>query len=270
MDNKKINYNKIPNVIGKYESDARDFLHKKKIKVKKYAKKKFNLAYKSGTVIAIKPDVDTKISENETAILYVAENRIFTIILSLAVIILCLIGMKTYEITYVMLGVNGPVIEESTKYFSSSNTVTVTIPSELNNLTTYQYCLSTVKSADKCMWIDCNDSITINDSGIWYVYMRAYNEYKDKYSNPSNPVEVKIDNNEPIIENITFTKKDNKTIFEVLAIDEISGIMSYSYSIDGINYVKSSNRFKIDSSYDKVYVKIVDKVGNETIKEISI
>ena len=272
MEEKKTKMNKIPDVIGKYEYDARDFLERKKIKVQKHSVKKFNLEYKSGTVIDINPPVGTKISENKRVKLYVASNRLFTLILTIIVLILAFLGYKTYKHSYVMLNVQGPTISLEKDEYVKTNVVRVTKKSELNNATGYQYCKTTNTSSKNCIWIDFKgEEFSISDSGSWNVYVRAYNKNNNKYSSPSESVKVLIDRESPRINNVSFIKNKEDLTVEIDAIDSLSGIKSYLYSIDGTTYLETYSKFKLyNIKVDKIYVKVIDNLDNETIKIVNI
>ena len=272
MEEKKTKYNKIPNVIGKYEDDARDYLNKKKIKVQKKSVKKFNLNYKSGTVIEIEPSVGTKLAENKKATLYVASNRMFTLVLSIIVLLLAFLGYNTYKHSYVIFSVKGPVITKEFDGFVKNNVVRIKKDSELKGLTDYQYCKTTLANTNNCVWMSfLGDEVNISESGRWYVYMRAFNKENKKYSLPSSPVEVQIDRDPPTIKNVTFVKENNKYNFEIDAIDLLSGIKLYMYSLDGINYIETYSKFKLNNlNIDTIYVKVIDNLDNETIKIVNI
>ena len=91
-----------------------------------------------------------------------------------------------------------------------------------------------------------------------------------RYSDGTNGFQIKkykienVDNEGPIIEskNLTF---ENKNINAIASATDSSGILRYEYSIDGENY-STINDFPITvgGTY-KVYVKVIDNAGNETI-----
>ena len=272
MEEKKTKYNKIPDVIGKYEYDARDFLNKKKIKVQKHSVKKFNLGYKSGTVIAIEPPVGTKLAENKSVKLFVASNRLFTLILASIVLILAFLGYKTYKYSYVMLNVKGPTITAEKDGYVKNNVIIIEEESELKDLNGYQYCKTTVSNSKNCIWMNfIGSEVNISDSGSWYVYMRAYNNENNKHSLASNAVEVYIDRESPKINNVIFTKNNNSINFDIDANDYLSGIKSYMYSLDGKHYIETTNKFKLENiNTNSIYVKVTDNLDNETIKIVNI
>ena len=271
MEEKKVNYNKIPDVFGKREDDARDYLAKRKVKVKKKAIKKFNLAYKSGTVIKTEPPIGTKIKETETIKLYVAENRIFTMFLVVVVILLSIIATYGYKLSYVMINTHGPMIKADYNGYVKTNIVRVVTLSEMENFTNYQYCLTTSSTYDSCVWNNLEtDFMTVSDSGKWYVYFRAYNRDNKKYSLPSNRLQVLIDRVGPDIKT-SFVKNKDKITFEVDAKDDLSGVKTISYSLDGNTYKETYSTFDITTTnITKIYIKVVDQLDNETIKEVTI
>lgn len=272
MDKENVKYNKIPEVVGKYEDDARDYLSKKKIKVRKHSIKKFNLNYKSGTVVKIVPEAGTKITENKSVKLYVAENRLFTIFLSLVVVLLGVIAYYGYQLSYVMLNVDGPIIKADYNGYTLNNIIRVVAKSGLDNFTNYQYCLTASTNANNCNWVNFEgNEFTVGDSGKWNVYVRAYNKNNNKYSLKSNKLEVLIDKDQPIITNVSFVNNKNIIKFEIDAVDYLSGIKKYAYSIDGINFIESNKSFTVTNvTAEEVYIKVTDKLDNETIKIVNI
>ena len=272
MDKENIHYNKIPDVIGKYEDDARDYLSRKKIKVKKHSIKKFNLSYKSGTVVKIVPEVGTKIPENKIVKLYVAENRLFTLFLALVVALLGVIGYFGYKLSYVMLNVDGPLIKADYNGYTSNNIIRVVAKSGLDNFTNYQYCITASTNGANCNWITFEGTeFVVGDSGKWNVYVRAYNKNNDKYSLKSNKLEVLIDKEQPIIDNVKFIKNKSTIKVDIKASDSLSGIKSYSYSLDGISFIDCRESFTTTvRSIDQIYIKVTDQLDNETIKIVNI
>ena len=272
MDEKKVKYNKIPDIIGKYEDDARDYLSKKKIKIKPRSIKKFNLNYKSGTVIKVVPDVNTKIAENRYVKIYVAENRLFTLFLALIVVLLGVIFYFGYQLSFVMLNVDGPYIQADRIGYTTNNIVRVTAKSELENFTNYQYCITSSESTNNCIWKSFEgNEFVVNESGDWNVYVRAYNSNKKTYSLKSNAVEVQIDRERPEIKNVQYVVNRNKIKFDIEAYDYLSGIKDYYYSVDGITYFKTESEFEVtDLTSDIIYIKVVDQLGNETIRVVLI
>ena len=272
MEKEKVKYNKIPEIVGKYEDDARDYLSKRKIKVRKKSIKKFNLNYKSGTVVKVDPPEGTKIPENKIVKIYVAENRLFTIFLALIVFLLGIIGYFGYKLSYVTLNVDGPFIKSEYQGYTTNNIVRVVAKSGLENFTNYQYCMTLADNTNNCNWTNFEGTeFTIGDSGNWNVYVRAYDRNNKKYSLKSNKLEILIDKEQPIIKNVTFVKNKKNIKFEIDAIDSLSGIRSYSYSLDGYNYQETSEEFTLSKVFvDKIYIKVIDQLDNEIIKEVSI
>jgi hypothetical protein len=272
MEKEKVKYNKIPDIVGKYEDDARDYLSKKKIKVRKKSIKKFNLNYKSGTVIKVDPPEGTKIPENKIVKIYVAENRLFTIFLALIVFLLGIIGYFGYKLSYVMLNVDGPFIKSEYQGYTTNNIVRVVTKSGLENFTNYQYCMTLADNTNNCVWTNFEGTeFTIGASGKWNVYVRAYDKNTKKYSLKSNKLEILIDKEQPIIKNVTFVKNKNNIKFEIEAIDSLSGIKSYSYSLDGYVFTETNEEFTLSNVFvDKIYIKVIDQLNNEIIKEVSI
>ena len=96
-----------------------------------------------------------------------------------------------------------------------------------------------------------------------------------RYYDGTNGFQIKrykienVDNEGPIIEskNITF---ENKNINITASATDVSGILRYEYSMDGENYLQTSTLPIPEGGTYKVWVKAIDKAGNETIESESI
>ena len=96
-----------------------------------------------------------------------------------------------------------------------------------------------------------------------------------RYFDGTNGFQIKrykienVDNEGPTIEskNITF---ENKNINITASATDVSGILRYEYSMDGENYLQTSTLPIPEGGTYKVWVKAIDKAGNETIESESI
>ena len=136
----------------------------------------------------------------------------------------------------------------------------------------YEYCLSTEKDKKDCLWSRTTDSsILIDVSGHKYVYYRLLDANSKVIKEDMQ--EVFIDNTEPIINEIEQLDEDKVTI-RVNAIDNISSIDKYQYSLDGLEYFDGTMTYVFkDLSKDSnqiIYVKVIDMAGNSTTDSIKI
>ena len=96
-----------------------------------------------------------------------------------------------------------------------------------------------------------------------------------RYFDGTNGFQIKrykienVDNEGPTIEskNLTFA---NNNINVMASATDPSGILRYEYSIDGENYLQTNTLQIPEGGTYKVWVKAIDKAGNETIESESI
>ena len=136
----------------------------------------------------------------------------------------------------------------------------------------YEYCVSITKDNKDCLWSRTdNNNITINTNGHKYVYFNLID--KDGKITKEDVKEVFIDTTKPIINEIQLLEEDKITI-RVEAVDNISSIAKYYYSLDGDNYTEGTMTY-VYKDLDKsgtytIYVKVEDKAGNIAIGNIRI
>ena len=136
----------------------------------------------------------------------------------------------------------------------------------------YEYCISTVKDNKDCVWSRTNETtLSINNNGHRYVYYKLI----DKKSKVIKEYmeEVFIDNTVPVINKIEVLEEDKLTI-RVDAIDNVSSIDKYYYSMDNENYTEGTMTYVLNE-LDKtkeytIYVKVLDKAGNVATSSIKI
>ena len=171
---------------------------------------------------------------------------------------------------------SSPVIEGGSREWAKTRTIKVKKDAYTKNgLSYYEYCVNTKNSTKNCDWKKTETKNTVvTITGKYYVVFRAV-DTKGNKGNTSNIEEVYIDNNNPVIKNIKIKNKTNTSVtVEVDAKDNESGIDGYYYSVDGVNYSKGKltytySNLEINKEYT-IYIKVVDKVGNNTILSMQI
>ncbi len=251
---------KVPEVEGVSLKEAKEILEKANIEIEK-EKKKFNIFEKSGKVIKVEPKEKTKLKKNEKVVLYVNDRRPMLVIILL--FLLCALFMMFRSGTIsTLINTTAPVIESKTHEWSQSVLVNVKKDATMKNtLDHYEYCVTSRKNTIGCVWKKTTTKNTIvSKTGKWYVYFRGIDEKNNK-SRVSNREYVLVDNESPVIKEIEV--KNGKVTID--AKDRHSGIDKIYYSYDGENYIEASKNFDIDKSIKIIYIKIVDKAGNEVI-----
>ncbi len=251
---------KVPEVEGVSLKEAKEILEKANIEIEK-EKKKFNIFEKSGKVIKVEPKEKTKLKKNEKVVLYVNDRRPILVIILL--FLLCALFMMFRSGTIsTLINTTAPVIESKTHEWSQSVLVNVKKDATMKNtLDHYEYCVTSRKNTIGCVWRKTTTKNTIvSKTGKWYVYFRGIDEKNNK-SRVSNREYVLVDNESPVIKEIEV--KNGKVTID--AKDRHSGIDKIYYSYDGENYIEASKSFDIDKSTKIIYIKIVDKAGNEII-----
>ena len=134
----------------------------------------------------------------------------------------------------------------------------------------YEYCVSATKDNKECLWSRTEaTTLTIDTNGHKYVYFKLVD--KDGKVNKEDVKEVFIDTSKPIINDIQVLDEDKLTI-RVDAVDNVSSIAKYYYSLDGENYTEGTMTY-VHKDLSKtgtytIYVKVEDKAGNTAIDSI--
>lgn len=129
----------------------------------------------------------------------------------------------------------------------------------------YEYCISDNSSSKNCAWRSTTDSqISIINAGTSYVRFRGISS-RNFITAESNTVKVLIDRTKPEAEASVDTDENSISI-TIDASDELSGIESYYYSLDGTEYLEGSQTYHfsdlVAGSSHNVKIKITDKAGN--------
>ena len=263
----------IPDLIDKKKKDAFKILDELNIDYDKKTKKKFLFNHKHGTVVKTEPEKDEYINDNEPVKLTTAVNLFFIIIPSIIFLFLIglIIGDKTHIINIFGKKLSAPVIAADSTDWEKSSLVKVTKDAKTKSkIDYYEYCVVEDDNLDNCKWQKTKTkNASITTTGKHKVVFRAVDQDGNKSKN-SNIVDVLVDNNSPIVEKVIIgTREEDSIKVTVNANDTDSGLDKYYYSVDGVNYEEGKKDFTfrglVPSSEYTVYIKLVDKVGNESI-----
>ena len=136
----------------------------------------------------------------------------------------------------------------------------------------YEYCVSPTKDNKECLWSRTeNTTLTIDTNGHKYVYFKLVD--KNGKVTKEDVKEVFIDTSKPIINDIQVLEEDKLTI-RIDAVDNVSSIAKYYYSLDGENYTEATMTY-VYKDLSKtgtytIYVKVEDKAGNIATDSIQV
>ena len=259
---------KVPNIVGVSLDEAKEILEKANIEIEK-EKKKIDIFEKSGTVVKVEPKEETSLKKNEKVVLYVSDRKPILIIILL--FLLCAFFMIVRKGTIsTLINTASPVIESKTHEWTKTGMVVVTKDAKMiDELKNYEYCVTNKKSTIGCNWqITETKNAEIVASGKWYVYFRGI-DVRGRRSKVSNREYVQVDNENPVVKKIKETETENTIKVTIEATDRLSGVNSYFYKIDNQEYVlgtKTHEYKNLEANKEyKITIKVVDKVGNETI-----
>ena len=259
---------KVPNIVGVSLDEAKEILEKANIEIEK-EKKKIDIFEKSGTVVKVEPKEETSLKKNEKVVLYVSDRKPILIIILL--FLLCALFMIVRKGTIsTLINTTAPVVESKTHEWTKTGMVVVTKDAKMiDELKNYEYCVTNKKSTIGCNWqITETKNAEIVASGKWYVYFRGI-DVRGRRSKVSNREYVNVDNENPVVKKIKEKETENTIKVTIEATDRLSGVNSYFYKIDNQEYVlgtKTHEYKNLEANKEyKISIKVVDKVGNETI-----
>ena len=259
---------KVPNIVGVSLDEAKEILEKANIEIEK-EKKKIDIFEKSGTVVKVEPKEETSLKKNEKVVLYVSDRKPILIIILL--FLLCALFMIVRKGTIsTLINTTSPVVESKTHEWTKTGMVVITKDAKMiDELKNYEYCVTNKKSTIGCNWqITETKNAEIVASGKWYVYFRGI-DVRGRRSKVSNREYVNVDNENPVVKKIKETETENTIKVTIEAADRLSGVNSYFYKIDNQEYVlgtKTHEYKNLEANKEyKISIKVVDKVGNETI-----
>ena len=248
----------MPDVVGEAIEDAEKILKEKNLEITEI-KKKFDLFTKKDYVIKTEPEVGENVEDK----VVVTISRMKLLPLLLLCILFAFGGLifGTGTISRVFT-TSAPVIESKTHEWTKSGIVVVTKDAKMiDEVKNYEYCVTKRKTTIGCKWKKTETkNVEITKSGVWNLYFRGI-DLKGRKSKVSNRDYVKVDNDAPIIDGLNIN--NNKVIIN--AYDKHSGINKIYYSFDGENYTETDKIFDLKANVKTIYIKVVDKVGNETV-----
>ena len=135
----------------------------------------------------------------------------------------------------------------------------------------WRYAITNSQTKPSSGWSDyktsSSDTITVTDTDIQYLHIEALDNAGNLLSRTVGT--YKIDNEAPIINDIPVTVGNNSAEVKANAIDNHSGIDSYTLTGPSFNKTQKSDTFIV--TLPGVYtLTVTDKVGNQTSKEVEV
>ena len=269
---------KMLDVIGLDVEKAAKALEENKIKYNKDYNYKYSLFKKKGTVIKTVPSVGDTINQKKEVELYVSKFMLAPIfLLLLAIFIPTLLYLNGGLSRFRFDNGDAPYITTTKEGWVQSNVVYVSKDSTLENIKHYEYCIRQDEKVTSCEWNKTDTkNVEITTTGIYNVWFRAVNDKMS--SNVSNMVTVYIDNDAPVINNISYEYVD-KVLHINLGLDDNTSKVSYvEYKVDDGEYQKVDdfnngiNIGDLDEGNHTICIKVYDEALNyvETCINISI
>ena len=248
----------MPDVVGEAIEDAEKILKEKNIEITE-VKKKFDLFTKKDYVIKTEPEVGENVEDK--VVVTISRMKLLPLLLLCVLFAFGGLIFGTGTISRVFT-TSAPVIESKTHEWTKSGIVVVTKDAKMiDEVKKYEYCVTKRKTTIGCKWEKTETkNVEITKSGVWSVYFRGI-DLRGRKSKVSNRDYVRVDNDAPIIDGLNIN--NNKVVIN--AYDKHSGINKIYYSFDGENYTETDKIFDLKSNVKTIYIKVVDKVGNETV-----
>ena len=263
-------------LIGLRTKEVKEILDKKSIRYQEDTKKKLTIKEPSGNIVEIK-ETDTG-----ELVLYESNRKVLIFIIILASLVVGLTGAfgnGIYEsikdqIIEITGGIGAPEIEAEEDWGKERIIKVVKDAKSCKILAFYEYCVKEEKSKEECKWeATYTKNTQVGKTGIWEVIFRGV-DIEGKRGKEARKI-VKVDNNSPEITNFKEIEVKEASIkVKTEAKDNHSGIEKYMYSLDGVSYREGSKEYtfnNLESGKEyRIYVKVIDKVGNESIVSILV
>ena len=266
-------------IIGMDVKEAKSLLDEYEIDYLEETKKR--ISFKERTGIVIKTEID---NETGKVVIYESNRKLIFILMGLLGLFLLLFSLtfatgiyksvKEQIIDIIGIDEIGAPVLETDDGWGKERIVKVVKDANSNKpISYYEYCVKK-EEKNECNWEKTYTKNTkVGKTGKWIVIFRAVNEEGKKGKEAS--IVVYVDNESPNVEDFKIQKEDTKTItVKTEAKDSHSGIDKYMYSLDGINYIEGKEEYtfkELEASKEyTLYVKVIDKVGNEKIVNIKV
>ena len=278
----------IPNLKDKEVKEAKKILDKEKIEYEDETKKKYSLTVDKGDVIKTEPEAGKLYEKDEKVVIYESKGKMLILFIILAALIVGglsltfgkqILDSLNEQIIEITGGIKAPEIdlsgfkdENGNIVWTKNNKLKIQKPDK--RIKKYKYCIREEKSTKNCTWEETEEPIIlIPGSGHLYITIIPVDE--NGKEGQKKEVEVYVDQNNPQVTALKVIEvTENSIKVETRATDKESGIAKYLYSLDGVNYVEDgvNHLFKdlLSNTEYRVYVKVIDEVGNETIVSIKV
>ena len=231
---------RVPDLKGMKIGEAEKYLEENDIKYDKDYIYRTTLLKRRGTVIKTEPEFGKKMSKNKELEIYVSRLMLLPFFLVLLILIP---GALYFHYGFSNIDYDAdtsPYIVAQKEGWVPSNVVYVSKDAKLDNIDHYEYCIRQDEKKQSCEWNRTDTkNVEISTTGVWNVWFRAVNDKTS--SRVSNMVTVYIDNDAPVIANVTGTATANSIHLDLDVKDPTSKIRLVEYSINGGDYIPVDN-----------------------------
>ena len=259
---------RVPDIKGMKIDNAIECLEDNCIKYNKDYIYKVTLFKKRGTVLKTNPEIGKKVSENKEIDIYVSRFMLCPLFLLFLFLIPTIVWFNLGRSNLDYDAENSPYIVSEKEGWVQSNVVYVSKDASLDNIKYYEYCVRQDDKKNLCEWNRTDTkNAEITTTGIWNVWFRAVNDKTT--SKLSNMVTVYIDNDSPIIHEVTSTATNNSIHIDLSAKDNTSKIVRVEYNVNDGKFIDVdnwNNGFDINdlnpNTEYTICIRVYDEAGN--------
>ena len=267
---------RVPDIKGMKIDNAIECLEDNCIKYNKDYIYKVTLFKKRGTVLKTNPEIGKKVSENKEIDIYVSRFMLCPLFLLFLFLIPTVIWFNLGRSNLDYDAENSPYIVSEKEGWVQSNVVYVSKDASLDNIKYYEYFVRQDDKKNLCEWNKTDTkNAEISTTGIWNVWFRAVNDKTT--SKLSNMVTVYIDNDSPIINEVTSTATNNSIHIDLSAKDNTSKIVRVEYNVNDGEFIDVENW---DNGFDindltpnteyTICIRAYDEAGNMVITCVKV
>ena len=266
---------RIPDLEGKKVEDGKKILEEANIRYEEETEKVYSLKIGKGKIVKTEPEKGKEYKDKKVVI-YESKSKALMLIMALVLLVVGLTGL-TYgrdivenineQIIKMGGGIGKPKISVKGGWQKEELFKIVKDAPSSKKIEYYEYCV-VEKVKDECEWKKTyTKNGIITRKGHGYVKVRGVNE--EGRIGKEAVEEVYVDPEAPEVEEVKVKEiKETEIKVETKALDKLSGIEKYMYSIDGKTYIEGGAKYtytNLEANKEYIiYVKVIDKVGNET------
>ena len=178
--------------------------------------------------------------------------------------------LKTSNTTAPTISFEKSIATSGTNGWYTELTIKTTLKDEGNGVKAAKYCVTTENSCIPNLNANIESNafnVTFNNSSVAQVLcVNATDNANNTSETMCTMNRYPVDNEKPIANMSLTTKESNITIDASSSVDNYSGIGTYYYSKDGINYYSSTSSIYtftgLSDGEHSIYLKVVDEAGN--------